>query len=89
MSNYTLAVVAILKVLIHRTYVRVCFRLGLMHVVATNIIVWIRTLIKESLHEITESEEEAHRVAMKTAVRNYPGFLLLNMYRCDSSISKR
>ena len=36
--------------------------LGTMHIVATNIIVWIRTLIKESLHEITESEEEAHKV---------------------------
>lgn len=31
-----------------------------MHVVATNIIIWIRTLIKESLHEIMESEEKAH-----------------------------
>jgi hypothetical protein len=29
-----------------------------MHVVATNIILWIRTLVKESLEEISEAEEE-------------------------------
>jgi len=29
-----------------------------MHVVATNIILWIRTLIKETLEEISEIEEE-------------------------------
>ena len=29
-----------------------------MHVVATNIIIWIRTLIKESLEEINEYENE-------------------------------
>ena len=29
-----------------------------MHVVATNIIIWIRTLIKESLEEIEEYELE-------------------------------
>ena len=32
------------------------FRIGIMHVVATNIIIWIRTLIKESLEEIEEYE---------------------------------
>jgi len=31
-----------------------------MHLMATNIILWFRTLLKESLHEIAESEEEAH-----------------------------
>ncbi len=55
-------------------------RFGTMHLVATNIILWIRqgaiflffigietrdvvcrTLIKESLHEIAETEEEAHK----------------------------
>ncbi|XP_037918939.1 proton channel OtopLc isoform X3 [Hermetia illucens] len=36
---------------IHRF--KVLARFGLMHVVATNICVWIRTLVKESLHEIT------------------------------------
>ena len=46
-----------------------------MHVVATNIIIWIRTLIKESLHEITESEEEAHKMdaaiaVMKSSIKN-------------------
>ena len=35
-------------------------RFGLMHLVATNIILWLRTLMKESLHEIAESEEDAH-----------------------------
>ena len=34
------------------------FRYGTMHVVATNIILWIRTLIKESLEEISEIEAE-------------------------------
>jgi len=32
-----------------------------MHVVATNIILWIRTLVKESLEEIAEIEEEHHK----------------------------
>ena len=32
-----------------------------MHLFCTNIIVWIRTLIKESLMEIDETEEEAHK----------------------------
>ncbi len=33
-------------------------RLGTMHIVATNIIIWIRTLIKESMEEIEEYEVE-------------------------------
>ena len=32
-----------------------------MHVVATNIILWLRTLVKESLEEIAEIEEEHKR----------------------------
>ena len=32
-----------------------------MHVFCTNLIIWIRTLIKESLMEIDETEEEAHK----------------------------
>ena len=36
-------------------------RLGTMHVFCTNLIIWIRTLIKESLMEIDETEEEAHK----------------------------
>ena len=32
-----------------------------MHLVATNIIIWIRTLIKESLEEIEEYEVEKTR----------------------------
>ena len=31
--------------------------LGLMHVVATNLIIWMRTVIKESLHQYHEAEE--------------------------------
>ena len=50
-------------ILISSFLLNLIFSLGTMHIVATNIILWIRTLIKESLHEITESEEEAHRVA--------------------------
>ena len=42
-----------------------------MHVVATNIIIWIRTLIKESLHEITESEEEAHKMDAAISVSTF------------------
>ena len=34
------------------------YRIGIMHVVATNIIIWVRTLIKESLEEIEEYEIE-------------------------------
>jgi hypothetical protein len=37
---------------IHRF--KVIARFGLMHVVATNICVWIRTLVLESLKEITD-----------------------------------
>ena len=29
-----------------------------MHVAATNIILWIRTLVKETIEEITEAEEQ-------------------------------
>ncbi len=35
-------------------------RFGTMHLVGTNIVIWLRTLFKESLLEIDESEEEAH-----------------------------
>ncbi|XP_033238970.1 proton channel OtopLc isoform X9 [Drosophila pseudoobscura] len=52
---------------IHRF--KVIARFGLMHVVATNICVWIRTLVKESLLEITiwhqknEADPEASSIA--------------------------
>ena len=36
-------------------------RYGTCHVVATNIILWLRTLIRESLEEISEVEEEHER----------------------------
>lgn len=42
----------ILQLNIHRF--KVIARFGLMHVVATNICVWIRTLVLESLKEITD-----------------------------------
>ena len=32
----------------------------MMHVVATNIVLWLRTLVKETLEEISEIEEEHH-----------------------------
>ena len=32
--------------------------LGLMHVLATNLIIWIRTVIRESIHEFHEAEEK-------------------------------
>ena len=35
------------------------FRMATMHVVATNIILWFRTLIKESIEEIWEYEESS------------------------------
>lgn len=41
-----------LQLNIHRF--KVIARFGLMHVVATNICVWIRTLVLESLKEITD-----------------------------------
>ena len=33
---------------------------GLMHLVATNLLLWIKTVIKESFLEIQEAEEKAH-----------------------------
>jgi hypothetical protein len=44
-------------------------RYGTMHVVATNIVLWIRTLIKETMEEITEiSEIHLHK---ESAAVNY------------------
>ena len=40
-----------------------------MHLVALNIIMWIRTLIKESIEEIIEFEDE-HRVSILLACRS-------------------
>ena len=40
-----------------------------MHLVALNIIMWIRTLIKESIEEIIEFESE-HRVSILLGCRN-------------------
>lgn len=45
---------------IHRF--KVIARFGLMHVVATNLCVWIRTLILESLKEITQYHKRMGQV---------------------------
>ena len=49
-----------------------------MHVVATNIIIWIRTLIKESLEEINEYEieenSERSSSSMTTLAENSKSF---------------
>ena len=46
------------------------FRFGTMHLVALNIIMWIRTLIKESIEEIIEFESE-HRVSICTSAAKW------------------
>lgn len=50
---------------IHRF--KVLARFGLMHVVATNICVWIRTLVLESLKEIT-----GHYIARRNETEKTP-----------------
>lgn len=45
---------------IHRF--KVIARFGLMHVVATNLCVWIRTLVLESLKEITQYHKKLGQV---------------------------
>ncbi|XP_052856719.1 proton channel OtopLc isoform X6 [Drosophila gunungcola] len=58
---------------IHRF--KVIARFGLMHVVATNICVWIRTLVKESLLEITiyhqKNEPEAGASSIAHSIRQH------------------
>lgn len=44
------------KLNIHRF--KVIARFGLMHVVATNLCVWIRTLVLESIKEITKHHQK-------------------------------
>lgn len=41
-----------------------------MHVVATNIILWIRTLVKETLDDIGEIEEEIIKSQLRLAARH-------------------
>ena len=52
-----------------------------MHVVSTNIILWIRTLIKESLEEIEEYEESVteHGTKLRTESADQCDFLLERM----------
>ena len=42
---------------------RVINRFGMLHLVALNVIMWIRTLVRESIHEILESLHE-HPVSL-------------------------
>ena len=44
-------------------------RYGTMHVTATNIILWIRTLIKETMEEVSEIGEEHEKIEREA--RNY------------------
>jgi hypothetical protein len=44
----------VLQLNIHRF--KILARFGLMHIVATNLCVWIRTLVLESIKEITNNE---------------------------------
>jgi hypothetical protein len=44
-----------------------------MHVAATNIILWIRTLVKETLSEIGEIEEEQIKSQRRMALRHPVG----------------
>jgi hypothetical protein len=55
--------VCLLQLNIHRF--KVLARFGLMHIVATNLCVWIRTLVLESIKEITNNE---NRKYMSTSV---------------------
>jgi len=48
---------------------KVIAKFGLMHLLATNCCIWIRTLVKESVREITESEEFEHLVSEETKER--------------------
>lgn len=53
-------IILALQLNIHRF--KVVARFGLMHVVATNICVWIRTLVLEYLKEITAYHKRNHTV---------------------------
>ena len=48
---------------------KVIAKFGLMHLIATNCCIWIRTLVKESVTEITESEEFDNLVSEETKKR--------------------
>jgi hypothetical protein len=53
-------------------------RYGTMHVVATNIILWIRTLIKETLEEVSEIGEKhlkKENTAESYTVENFTVFI--------------
>ena len=56
-----------------------------MHVLATNIIIWIRTLIKESLEEIEEYEigENHHNNLGENAEEGHCDFLLVRMLKME------
>jgi hypothetical protein len=50
--------VYVLQLNIHRF--KILARFGLMHIVATNLCVWIRTLVLESIKEITNNENRKY-----------------------------
>jgi len=48
---------------------KIIAKFGLMHLLATNCCIWIRTLVRESMREIVESEEFAKSVSEETKKR--------------------
>ena len=48
---------------------RLLNRFGMLHLVALNIIMWIRTLVRESIHEILESIKETPVRAIQNQVQ--------------------
>jgi hypothetical protein len=52
----------VLQLNIHRF--KILARFGLMHIVATNLCVWIRTLVLESIKEITNNENRKYMSAV-------------------------
>ena len=60
-----------LQLNIHRF--KVVARFGLMHVVATNICVWIRTLVLEYIKEITIYHRELLNVTRPTEISPFAG----------------
>jgi hypothetical protein len=55
----------VLQLNIHRF--KVLARFGLMHIVATNLCVWIRTLVLESIKEITNNENRKYMSSTTTS----------------------
>jgi hypothetical protein len=58
--------VCLLQLNIHRF--KVLARFGLMHIVATNLCVWIRTLVLESIKEITNNENRKYMLTSSSTI---------------------